>query len=188
MTTAAADDFALYHAINQAESVTRYLNDRKPEQIAASLESIVWAGVMLGETLPLTWRLAFDNLFRPGEPYWCTVGEFEAARNAVRRLFFTHREAMEAARQVAESLQAQTGRKAKGLDRLLEGIEKARRLEEDVFRDWPSFAEPLPPPDLTKSLPVEEAFAEIMGLTVEQVREKVAEHKRKYYGGGEPKP
>lgn len=181
MSIAVADDFALQHAIDRAESVTRYLDARRPEQVAGSLGAVIAAGVRAGEELPAAWRLAFNTLVRTGDGSWSTVAEYEAVRNAVRRLFTTAREAMEKTRRTAEALQNGTGRRPEGLSRLLEVMEEARRLEEEVFRDWPSFAEPLPPVNLAECQPVEEAFAEMMGITVEQLQEKVAEHKRKYY-------
>ena len=181
MPIVVADDFALQHAIDRAESVTRYLDARRPEQVADSLEAVIAAGVETGEALPDAWRQAFHNLLGMGEESWTTVAEFEAVRDAVRRLFSTAREAMEKARRTAEALQNGNGGRAEGMDRLLEVMEEARRLEEEVFRDWPSFAEPLPPVNLAECQPVEDAFAEMMGVTVEQLREKVAEHKRKYY-------
>src|SRR5205823_6038536 len=107
MTPTVLDSFPpLQSAIAQAESWTRYLKarrpesgGRRPEEVAASLESIVWAGTLLGEMLPFTWRLAFENLFRPGNESWTTAQEFEAIRQEVRRLFFTAREAMDWTRQ-----------------------------------------------------------------------------------------
>ena len=178
MSFAVADDFALQHAIDRAESVTRYLDARRPEQVADSLGSVVRAGIKLGEGLPDAWRLAFNNLVRVGDESWTTVAEFEAVRNAVRRLFFTAREAMEKTRRTAETLQNGTGRRTEGMDRLLEVMEDARRLEEAVFRDWPSFAEPLPPVNLAECVSVEESLAEILGVSVEQAREKLEARKR----------
>ena len=95
MPIAVADDFALQHAIDRAESVSRYLDARRPEQVADSLEAVVAAGVETGEALPDAWRQAFHNLLGGDEDSWTTVAEFEAVRNAVRRLFSTAREAME---------------------------------------------------------------------------------------------
>lgn len=179
-----ADDFALQHAIDRAESVTRYLDARRPEQVADSLEAVIAAGVETGEALPDAWRQAFHNLLGEGEESWTTVAEYEAVRDAVRRLFFTAREAMEKARRTAEALQNGTGRRAEGMDRLLEVMEEARRLEEEVFRDWPSFAEPLPPVNLPECVSVEESLAEILGVTVEQARDKLEARKRELEAQG----
>ena len=182
MTAVLLDRFPpLQGAITQAESWTSYLNAHRPEEIAVSLESIVWAGVKLGESLPFTWRLTFDNLFRPGEECWTTVKEFEAIRQAVRLLFFTAREAMDRTRQVAETLQALTSRKPAGMDRLLGVIEDARQLEEAVFRDWPSFTEPLPFVNLADSLPVDESLAEALGITVAEARQRMDARKRELH-------
>ncbi len=178
MPFAVADDFALQHAIDRAESVSRYLDARRPEQVADSLEAVVAAGVETGEALPDAWRQAFHNLLGDDEDSWTSVAEFEAVRNAVRRLFSTVREAMEKARRTAEALQNGTGRRAAGMGRLLEVMEEARRLEEAVFRDWPSFAEPLPPVNLAECISVEESLAEVLGITVEQAREKLEARKR----------
>jgi len=179
MTPRVIDRFPpLQGAIAQAESWSCYLNARRPEEMAASLESIVWVGVKLGELLPFTWRLTFENLFRPGEGSWTTVKEFEAARQQVHRLFFTAREAMDMSRQVAEALQARTGRRPAGMEQLFGVIEEARRLEEAVFRDWPSFAEPLPAVNLADSLPVDESLAEAFGITVEEARQRMDARRR----------
>src|SRR5207248_3237486 len=89
----------------------------------------------IGGVAPFTWRLTFDTLFRPGQESWTTIKEFETVRQAVYRLFFTAREALDWTRQVAEVLQALTGRNPAGMDRLLRVIEDARQLEEAVFRD-----------------------------------------------------
>jgi len=67
MPFADADDFALQHAIDRAEFVTRHLDARRPEQVADSLEALIAAGVRAGETLPEAWRLAFNNRVRVGE-------------------------------------------------------------------------------------------------------------------------
>jgi hypothetical protein len=175
----------LQGAIAQAESWTRYLNSRPaesgsrpPEELAASLESIVWFGVKLGELLPDTWRLTFDSLFRNGNESWTTVKDFEAVRQAVRQLFFKAREAMDRTRQVAEALEALTGRKPEPMDRLLLAIQRGRELEEAVFRDWPSFAEPLALANLGESLPVDEALAESLGITVEEAQQRMDARRR----------
>lgn len=191
MTAFLLDRFPpLQGTIAQAENWTQYLNfrqaelgNRGPEQIAGSLESIVEIGILLGELLPWTWRLTFDNLFRPGEVSWSTIKEFEAARREVYRLFFTAREALDKTRKVSETLQGLTGRKPAGLDRLLRVIEEARRLEEVVFRDWPSFTEPLPAVNLANSLPVEESLAEALGTSVEEARRRMETRRRELKAG-----
>jgi hypothetical protein len=181
MTPVVLDKFPpLQSAIAQAESWTNYLRarqpdpgNRRPEEVVAALESIVWVGVKVGEMLPFTWRLTFDTLLRPGQESWTTVTEFEAVRQAVHRLFFTAREALDWTRQVADALQALTGRKPAGMNRLLGVIEEARRLEEAVFRDWPSFREPLSNGNPADSLPVDEALAESLGIPVEEARRRL---------------
>lgn len=175
----AADTFApLQGAIVQAESWTSYLSARKPEEIASSGESIVWAGALSGELLPFTWSVAFQSLFRSGEASWTTVREFEAIRQEVRRLFFTARAALDLTRQVAEALQVRTGRTPAAMDRLLAAIENARQLEEAVFRDWPSFTEPLPSEKPADALPVDESLAEALGITAEEARQRMEAHRR----------
>jgi hypothetical protein len=193
MTLTVLDNFPpLQSAIAQAESWTSYLKarrpesgNRRPEEVAVSLEPIVWVGVKLGELLPFTWRLTFDTLFRPGEESWTTVKEFETVRQAVYRLFFTAREAMDWTRQVAEALQTLTGRKPAGMDRLLRVIEDARQLEEAVFRDWPSFGEPRPSVDPADSLPVDESLAETLGITVEEARQRLDARRGQLNPGGD---
>jgi hypothetical protein len=186
----AIDSFPpLQGGVAQAESWTRHLTTRRPElggrpaeEVATSLEFIVWYGVKLGEILPLHWSIVFDNLFRPGQEAWTTVKEFEAARQAVRHLFFTVREAMEGTLQIAQALQGLAGRKPAGLDRLRAVIADARRLEETVFRDWPSFADPV---KTTNALPVDESLAEALGITVGDARQKMDARRRERNAGRE---
>ena len=181
--TVLADFRPLQGTIAQAESWTHYLNtrrdvldDRRPDEIAASLENVVWAGVHLGELLPHTWLVTFDNLFRAGHGSWTSVKEFDSIRQEVRRLFFTTREALELFRRVAENFPAVTGRGSTGIDRLLRAIEAARELEEGVFRDWPSFADPLPQAEETR--PVDESLAEALGVSVEEARQRLEARRR----------
>lgn len=187
MPTTTVDHFPpLQSAIAQAESWTRYLKERWPEsssrrpdeKLFASLESILSIGIKVGEMLPLTWRLTFDVLFRVGEESWTSVAEFEAIRQDMHRLFFTAREAMDSTRQVAEALQVLTGRKPTGMDQLLQLIDEARQLQELVFRDWPSFEEPLPLTNSADSLPVDESLAQALGIPIEEARQRLEARRR----------
>jgi hypothetical protein len=180
----------LQSTIASAESWTRFLNARRPESLSgrpeegtASVESIVAAVVSLGEALPATWRLTFNTLLCPGGEPWTTVEAFEAIRQQVRRLFFTTREAMDRAREVADAWQARTGKTPAMLDRLLAAIENAARLEESVFRDWPSFADPLPSVASAGALPVDESLAEALGITVEEARLRLDARRRELEAG-----
>jgi hypothetical protein len=182
----------LESAIAQAESWTRYLKarqpdagSRRPEELGAFQEAVVGVGVKVGEMLPYTWRLTFESLLRPGEGSWTTLKESEAVRKAVHQLFFTAREAMDSTRQTAETLQALTGRKPAGMDRLLQVVEEARQLEEAVFRDWPSFAEPQPPVNPSESLAVDEALAEALGISVEEARQRLDARRQELNSGRE---
>jgi hypothetical protein len=167
----------LQGAIAQAESWVRYLDARQDtnghhaKEKASALKNIVAVGIRLGELLPFTWRVIFLDLLRPSEPHWMTVREFEATRQEVRRLFFITREALERTRQAAVALHTSTGRKPAGIRRLMKTIESAAILEEAVFRDWPSFAEPLPLSE--GSLTVDESLAEALGISVEEARQKL---------------
>jgi hypothetical protein len=49
-------------------------------------------------------------------------------------------------------------------------IEDARRLEETVFRDWPSFADPV---KTSNALPVDESLAEALGVSVGEARQRL---------------
>jgi len=168
-------------AIVQAESWTGYL---KANQVALAgtrretLESIVWTGTLAGEMLPFTWRLTFDNLFLHGKESWTTVKEFEAVRQKVRRLFFTAREAMEFTRKMGEALRSLTNQKPAGMDRLLAAIENARQLEEGVFRDWPLFTTGPSSVQPPASLPVDESLAEVLGITIEEARQRLDDCRR----------
>ncbi len=182
MTPTTIQEFPpLQSAIAQAESWTRFLNEspldaryRSSEENIASLESSILAiGVKVGEMLPLTWRLTFEVLFRPGQESWSALHEFEAVRQTVHRLFFTAREALESTLKIAESMQVQSGRVPAEMARLLDAIEEARRLEEAVFRDWPSFEEPLPTDQFTDALLADESLAETLGISVEEARRRL---------------
>jgi hypothetical protein len=167
----------LQAAIAYAESWRTYLNACQDELCSPNAQAVITRaqnsigiGVMLGEFLPSAWHANFNILFRPSLAPWKSVKEFEAFRQDTRALFYKVREAMDGARTVAEKLQALTGRKPEGLDRLLTLIEDARQLEENVFRDWPSFIEPWLPAD---SLSVDESLAEALGITVDEARQKM---------------
>ena len=157
-----------------------------PSRWRTALDAVIRAAIELGERLPDVWRQTFRSLDRVNEG-WMTVQQYEDQRNAVCQLFATVRQAMDNARRAAAA-QAQNGCASAELPRLIALIDDTRRQEEELFRDWPSFRESAQPPDFSKAIPVEDAFADMMGITVEQLREKVAEHKRRYYGGGEAKP
>ncbi len=175
-----ADIFSLQYTMDKAESVRRFLDGRRPEQVAPALDEVIRAAIELGEYLPDAWRRTFRSLDRCKEA-WMTVQQNEDQRNAVLRLFTTVRQTMDDARRAAEAAQARTGAAPAELPRLVALIEDTRRQQEELYRDWSSFRDPLPPPDFVKAIPVEDAFAEMMGITVEQLREKVAEHKRRHY-------
>jgi hypothetical protein len=167
----------LQTAIANAESWKTYLSaceeelrSQHSQDIFAKAENSVGIGAQLGEFLPLTWRAAFHCLFRPTLAPWNSVKEFEALRQNLRGLFYTVREAMDRALKIAEMLPALTGRQPAGMERLLKAIEEARKLEENVFRDWPTFIEPL---RSTNALPVDESLAEVLGITVEEARQKM---------------
>ena len=167
----------LQATIDHAKSWNPYLNPSQDElrsshtqDIITRAENTVGIGILLGELLPVTWRAAFHSLFRPTLAPWKSVKEFEALRQEVRALFYTLREAIDNARKTAEMLQALTGQQPAGMDRLLKAIEEARELEENVFRDWPSFVEPWLPTD---SLSVDESLAEALGITVDEARQKM---------------
>ena len=63
-----------------------------------------------------------------------------------------------------------------GMERLLKAIDAARQLEENVFRDWPSFTEPSLPAD---SLSVDESLGEALGITALEARQKIDARRRK---------
>src|ERR1043166_4144705 len=149
------------------------------KEIVARAENCVRIGVMLGELLPITWRGVFHALFRPLSGAWKPVVEFEALRQEVRALFFTVRESMEGANEVARRLQKLTGRRLSEADQLDGLLDAARRLEDAVFQDWPSFAEQSAAlPKSAGSLPVDESLAEALGVTVEAARERLAARRR----------
>src|SRR5437762_10083827 len=179
----------LQAAIAHAESWRTDLNAcqdelRSPhaQDIVARAENSVGIGVQLGELLPITWRATFLGLLRPISASWNSVREFEAFRQQVRALFYTVREAMDGARKTAEMLQALTGRQPAGMERLLKAIDAARQLEENVFRDWPSFIEPLLPAD---SLSVNESLAEALGISVDEARQKMDARRHQLDAGPE---
>ncbi len=71
------------------------------------------------------------------------------------------------------------------MDRLLKVMEDARRLEEKVFRDWPSFAETLPSRNPLESLPVDESLAEALAITVGEARQRMDARRRELNAGRE---
>ncbi len=182
----------LQGAIAHAESWKTYLNacqeelgSQPAQDIIARAENNVGIGIQLGELLPITWSALFNAIFRPSLASWNSVKEFEAFRQQVRALFYTVREAMDSVRKTAEMLKAVTGRSPEGTDRLLVLIDDACRLEEAVFRDWPSFTEPLPSASPADSLPVDESLAEAFGITLEAARQKMDARRRELNTGRE---
>ena len=174
-------------AIRGAASVGSLLDAESPARDAAApispdqvnvLNGLVWAGAFMGETLPMTWRLTFDNLFGSSTEPWTTLQDFEAARNGVRKLFFTCREGMDKARAIAETIQTITGQIPPGLDRLVKAMENARLLESAVFRDWPPFADPVPGVEPADRLSCEDSLAEVLGISVEQARGRMDARRR----------
>ena len=168
--------------IAYAESWNAYLNTFQDElrtqparDVIAKAENVVGIGLQLGESLPIAWRAGFHCLFRPSLASWNSVKDFEAFRNQLRGLFYTVREAMDGARKTAEMLQSITGRQPGGMDRLLKAIEDAPQLQENVFRDWPSFSEPFQPAD---SVAVDASLAEALGITVDEARQKMDARRR----------
>ncbi|HBI45187.1 MAG TPA: hypothetical protein DDY78_20375 [Planctomycetales bacterium] len=76
-----------------------------------------------------------------------------------------------------------------GLKRVDEVLAQARQMREDLATNWLWFtkeAEDEAKASIARGegVDVEEAFAEIMGLTVEEVRAKVEAHQRKYHPTG----
>jgi hypothetical protein len=153
-------------AILQAQSWTSYLH-AGPDESDASLDKFIAVGIQLGDWLSLTWRLTFDRFFKTDKTTWSTPKDLEAVRQEVRRLFFTTREAMDGFRQLAEAQKVTPAQ----FDKLLQAIDDAARLEEVVFRDWPSFTEPAPASNST--LPVDESLAEALGVSVDEARRKM---------------
>jgi hypothetical protein len=172
----------LQTAIAHVESWRIYLNASyddlcgKPAQdLAAIAENTVDIGVLLGELLSITWRAVFNSQLRSSAASWSTVSDFEALRKDLRALFYTTREAMEGASIFAQKIQTRTGEQPAGLNRLLTAIDDGRKLEESVFRDWPSFIEPQLSVD---ALAVEESLAEVLGIRVEEARQKMDARRR----------
>jgi hypothetical protein len=177
----------LRDSANYAESWTQTadaygheLGSRTPEQVAAAIatirakvESYVGFGIAVGNILDMHWRLTFSNLFDVGE-VCISPSELQQIRQEVRRLFLSVRESMDKTRYVADVFHAATGQTVSGADRLIALIVDAKKLEEQVFRDWPSFSEPTPPFSLADCLPPDEALAEGLGITVDEARQKLS--------------
>lgn len=171
-------------AIAQAESWKEYLTHlgdlrkHKHAQITGLMRSIVGTGIRLGELLPLTWRLTFDDLINA--PEWITTEDFEKTRQSVRRLFFTVREALELTWQMAQRLPEEI--ESADLERLQKLRAEAQELEATVFRDWPSFTEPMTP---SMPLTVVESLAEALGISVAEAQEKMDARRREHELQGE---
>ncbi len=99
-------------------------------------------------------------------------------RNSLLRAFAEASDSMRSIQEAVRAWQQQMGRTVAGFDQIAGAMEEVRRLQEDIFRDWDSLVEPIegPPGD---PMPVDEAFAEMMGITKEELARKVEEHKRK---------
>jgi len=187
MTPIAADNFFLQHALDRVESLRRFLGRPRPvDSRAATVEGLISEALELPALLQKAWRATLEQLFPPGEEF-DSVRDLEDVRKALRRTLYEAGETMESVRRDAERWQHQSGNVPAGLDQLGAALDQVRRLEVDVFRDWPSFTEPLPA-ETEGPLPVEEAFARMRGVTVEQLREMVAAHKRRFPSAGTDGP
>jgi hypothetical protein len=172
-----ADYFPLQYTLDRAESVRRFLDGRDSERLAPSLDDVVRAAVELGQQLPDAWKRTFRSLDH-AEDGWMTVQQYEDQRNAVLQLFAAVRKTMDDARRAAEAEQTRTGRALTELPRLLALIEDARRQEEDLFRDWQSFRDPIPPPDFSKALTPEQSLANALGVSLQEAKERMDARRR----------
>jgi hypothetical protein len=182
-----ADNFPLQSAVSRAEVVRRLLaRGNNGGRIARDLGDLIAEVEQYPGLLRRAWATAFAVLAEEGE-FSFTTSQFETLRTGLREAIDRAYEAVRRVRVAAAQIRGSSGRLRDDDERLSAVEGEIRRLDEEIFRHWPSFAGRTPPKP-GECVPAEEAFAEAMGLTVEEWREKVAEHKRRYHAAGEGRP
>jgi hypothetical protein len=182
-----ADNFPLQLTISRAEVVRQLLaRGNNGGRIARDLGDLIAEVEQYPDLLRRAWSTVFAVLAEEGE-FSFTTSQFEALRTGLRKAVDRAYEAVSRVRAAGAQVQGSSGRPRDDDERLSAVEEQIRHLDEEIFHHWPSFAGRTPPKPGDYVL-AEEAFAEAMGLTVEQWREKVAEHKRRYHAAGEGRP
>jgi hypothetical protein len=182
-----ADNFPLQSAVSRAEVVRQLLaRGSNGGRIARDLGDLIAEVEQYPDLLRRAWSTAFAILAEDGE-FSFTTAQFETLRTGLRKAIDRAYEAVSRVRAAGAQVQGSSGRPRGDDERLSAVEEQIRHLDEGIFRHWPSFAGRAAP-NPADCVPAEEAFAEAMGLTVEQWREKVAEHKRRYHAAGEGRP
>ncbi len=128
------------------------------------------------------WRTEWESAGRTHGRTWNEAGE------GLRRLFDGTIRVMEAARELVENDERLPGRSS-GIERLDQALAEARRMRADLETNWLWFtkeAEEEARASIARGegVDVEEAFAQMAGLTVEELRERVEAHKQKYHPNG----
>jgi hypothetical protein len=176
MAATISDNFPLEHALDRAASVRRFLgNGAAPDWEPRVWETFVRVALEFPDLLRDASRVTLDRF---GEGEFIPVRVVEDGRNALLRLFAEVKDTMQSTRQAVAAWQEKTGRAVPGYDRLAEADDEVRRLDENLFRHWPSFREPIEEAP-GEPLPLDEAFAEIAGVDRETWLRRVEEHKRK---------
>jgi hypothetical protein len=106
------------------------------------------------------------------------------ARSALHALFEASEALLALAEQLARRQQEQTGRSVEGAERLTGAQEELLRLKDETLGHWDEFR-PVSLDEVRAAdargefLPVDEAFAAAMGVSVEELHRRLEEHKAK---------
>lgn len=128
------------------------------------------------------WRTEWESAGRTHGRTWNEAGE------SLRRLFDGTIRVMEAARDCIENDERAAGR-SPSMERLDQALAEARGIRADLETNWLWFtkeAEEEAKASIARGegVDVEEAFAQMAGLTVEELRERVKAHQQKYHPNG----
>lgn len=145
-------------------------------------QGIVDACELFPKVMTLLWRAKWEAAAKRSGNASNADGE------ALRRVFYQTVRVLEAARGYVAHVEQWAGRFV-GRERLDHALAEARRIRADLETNWLWFikeAEEEAKASIARGegLDVEEAFAQMAGLSVEELRAKVEAHKRKYRPNG----
>lgn len=159
-------------------------NERSADEAALETQGIVDACDLFPNVMMRLWRAKWEVAAKRSGSTSNADGE------TLRRVFDQTVRVLEAARGYIAHVEQWAGRPV-GRERLDDALAEARRIRVDLETNWLWFtkeAEEEAKASIARGegLDVEEAFAQMAGLSVEELRAKVEAHKRKYHpnGGG----
>jgi hypothetical protein len=129
------------------------------------------------------WKTEWDSAGRAPGRTWNSSGE------SLRRLFDGAIRVLEAARDCVEAEERLASRSL-GLERLDQALAEARRIRGDLETNWLWFskgAEDEAKASIARGegMDVDEAFAQMAGISVDELRARVEAHQKRYHPNGD---